>query len=174
MRRDQPDEAQQVVRAGLVFLRAAAKHDLFLRHKVRAAHIVPAINRRIESLLDFPAHIHEARAARAEQPLVRVRGQQIHVLHRRRKRAERLDGIEAEKNSALAQEFPDGGMVQPVAADEMTRRQRDQPRVFVHLPDHIPGPDDAEAAGVEQPHFDALVPPAPSTDKHSTDNRRDK
>ena len=72
------------------------------------------------------------------------------------KSAEGLDAIKAKKDLPLAQSFPDGRMVQPETADEMARRQRNQPGVFVHLPDHIPGPDDAQAADVEQPHFDSL------------------
>ena len=105
---------------------------------------------------------------------MRVGGQKIHVLHRRRKRAERLDRVEAEQNAALAQKFSDGVVFQPEAADEMAGRERDEPRVFVHLSHHVLRADDAEAARVEQAHFDALRPPAPSTDRRSTDNRRGK
>ncbi len=38
----------------------------------------------------------------------------------------------------------------------MAGRQRDEPRVFVHLAHHVLGADDAEAARVEQAHLDAL------------------
>ena len=58
--------------------------------------IVPAVNRRVQFFLKFAPDVKHSRAARAEQPFVRVGGQKIHVLHRRRKRAERLDGVEAE------------------------------------------------------------------------------
>ena len=38
----------------------------------------------------------------------------------------------------------------------MARRQRDEPRVFVHLAHHVLRADDAEAARVEQAHLDAF------------------
>ena len=79
---------------------------------------------------------------------MRVRGEHIHMFHRRREGAEGLDAIEAEKNAPLAQSSSDRGIIQPETADEMTRRERDQPRIFVHLPEHIPGADDAKAATV--------------------------
>ena len=47
-------------------------------------------------------------------------------------------------------------MLQPETADEMTRRQRDEPRVFVHLARHVFRANDAEAARVEQAHLDAF------------------
>ena len=47
-------------------------------------------------------------------------------------------------------------MFQPEAADEMAGRQRDEPRVFVHLAHHVHRADHAEAARVEQAHLDAL------------------
>ena len=47
-------------------------------------------------------------------------------------------------------------MIEPVAADEMVRRERDEARVFVHLTHHVNRADDAEAARVEQADFHAL------------------
>ena len=116
---------------------------------------MPAVNRRIQFFLNLAPHIKHARAARAEQPFVRVGGEKIHVFDRRRKRAERLDGVEAKKNSAFAQKFSDGVEIKPIAADEMARRQRDEPRVFVHLPHHVHRADRAEAARVQQAHLHA-------------------
>ena len=86
---------------------------------------------------------------------MRVGSQKIHVLHRRRKRAERLNRVEAEQNAAFAQRFSDGVVFQPEAADEMAGRQRDEPGVFIHLSRHVLLADDAEAARVEQAHLDA-------------------
>ena len=51
MRGNQADEAEQILRAGLVFHRAAAENQFFLRDKIRIADIVPAVNRRIQFLL---------------------------------------------------------------------------------------------------------------------------
>ena len=95
-RGNQADEAEQILRAGLIFHRAAAENDLFLRDEIGVADIMPAVNRRIQFLLQLAPDIKHARAARAEQPFVRVGSEKIHVLHRRRKCAERLDGVEAE------------------------------------------------------------------------------
>ena len=47
-------------------------------------------------------------------------------------------------------------MVEPIAADEVTRRQRDEPGIFVHLTDHINRADDAQTARIDQPHLDAF------------------
>ena len=52
---DQADQAQQIVRAGFVFRRAVAENNLFLRDKIRAAHVVPAVNRRVHPVLQFRA-----------------------------------------------------------------------------------------------------------------------
>ena len=47
----QPDEPKQVMSSGLVTGGAAAKHDLLLRHELRRAHVVPAVNRRCQLFL---------------------------------------------------------------------------------------------------------------------------
>ena len=39
----------------------------------------------------------------------------------------------------------------------MARSERNQPRVFIHLPHHIHGPDDAQPFRIHQPHLDALL-----------------
>ena len=88
---------------------------------------------------------------------MRIGSEKIYVLHGGRKRAKCLDGVEAEKNALFAQKFSDGDVIEPVAADEMVGGERDEARIFIHLPHHINGADDAEAARVEQPDFDALL-----------------
>jgi hypothetical protein len=60
------------------------------------------------------------------------------------------------QDSPLPQFRADGVVVNAVAADEMTRRERDEAGLFVHLPEDIAGADDAERADVEQAHFDAF------------------
>ena len=77
------------------------------------------------------------------------------MLHRRGKRAQGLNRVKTKEDAARAQKFPDGLVFQPVTADEMTGRQSDEPRVFVHLPHHVLQADDAEAARVEQADFDS-------------------
>ena len=107
-----PDQAEQVVRAGFVFRRAVAKNNLFLCDEIRATHVMPAVNRRVHFFLQLAPDVKQARATGAEQPFVRVGGEKIHVLDRRRKRAEGLNRIEAEQNAAFAQKFADGLVVQ--------------------------------------------------------------
>jgi hypothetical protein len=48
-------------------------------------------------------------------------------------------------------------MFEAITADEMAGRERDQPRVFVHLPDHVNRADNAETARVEQTDLDAFL-----------------
>src|ERR1017187_7083143 len=105
------------MRAGFVFRRAVAKNNLFLRDEIRATHVVPAVNRRVQFFLQLAPDIKQARAAWAEQPFVRVGGEKIHVLDRRRKRAERLNRIETKQDSPFAQKFADGLIINSIAAD---------------------------------------------------------
>jgi len=142
--------------AGFVLGCAAAKGDLFLGHKIGATHIVPAVDGRIETFLQLAAHIEQSGAARAEQPFVRVRGQEIDVFDSGGKCAEGLDGVEAKEDAALAQALANGLEIDAVAADEMTGGESDQPGVFVNLAQNIEGTNDTKAACVQQSHFDAL------------------
>ena len=80
---------------GVLFCRAAAEFNLVLRDVVRVADVVPAVNLRVQLVLQIFFDVEHTRAARAEQPFVRVSGEEVHVFNRRGKRAERLDGVEA-------------------------------------------------------------------------------
>ena len=128
---------------------------LLLGHEIGAAHVMPAKHRGREPLLEFLPHIEEARGARTQQPFVRVGGQEVHVLHRERHRAQRLDGIQAEEDAALAQGAAQRGHIQPPAADEMAGSQRHQPGLLVHLPQHVDVPNAPQFAHVHETHFDA-------------------
>ena len=56
-RGDEADEADEIVRAGLEFRRAAAELDLVLRDEAGAADIVPAVDGRIQFCLQFAADV---------------------------------------------------------------------------------------------------------------------
>src|SRR5262249_33656720 len=155
--RDQTNETEQVVCAGLVFFCAGTKNDPFLGDEVWAADIVPAIHRRAEEFLQGAADVHESGAAWAEQPFVSIRRQKIHMLERRGKRAKRLDGIQTKQNPPLVQCMSDGTNINALAADKMARGQRDQPRVLVHLTENICSPDDPKFRSLEPSHLDSLL-----------------
>ena len=55
-----------------------------------------------------------------------IGGKEIHMLHRGRKRAKRLDGVETKQNIALAQQPPNGVMVNAIAGNKMARGQRNK------------------------------------------------
>jgi len=76
----------------------------------------------------FGVDVHDAGACRAEQPFVRIGAQKIDVLDGYGKRAQRLDAVEGEQDTACVKVAADGVGVDSVAAEEMARSQRDEPR----------------------------------------------
>jgi hypothetical protein len=59
---------------------------------------------------------------------VRVRAEEIHVLHRAGERAQRLDRVEGKKHAAFVQKRADGFDIDPAAGKKIARRKGDQPR----------------------------------------------
>ena len=55
-----------------------------------------------------------------------IGGKEIHMLDRGRKRAKRLDGVETKQNIALAQQPPNGVVVNAIAGNKMARGQRNK------------------------------------------------
>ena len=88
---------------------------------------------------------------------MRIRSQHVHVFHGSRKRAQGLNGIETEEDMAIAQILPNGLVINPETADKVAGRQRDHPRVLIHLAHYVLGPDDAQTARVHQSHFHPLL-----------------
>ena len=142
--------------------------------QIRAAHIVPAVNLGQQFLLQRFAHIKNARAAGAQQPLVRARRQKIQMLDGNGKSAQRLDGVNTKEDVPLAQIRADGFQVRagtPRGNGWLTA----PPAAFVRPPgpSHPPGgfsPVRAHSAAAPARPF----PPAPSRDRHWRDNRRSR
>ena len=65
-----------------------------------------------------------------------IGGEEIHMLHRGRKRAKRLDGVETKQNIALAQQPPNGVVVNAVTGNKMARGQRNKAGFGRELLDH--------------------------------------
>ena len=150
-------EAEAVVRAGLVAAGVGAEREFFLRDVVRAADVVPAKDDRMECVEAAFAHVKNARGAGAEEPFVRVGGEEIEVLDGGRKRAEGLNAIDAEKDVPRGEVAADGVDFRAETGDEMTRRQRDEARLFIDLAEHIDAADATERARVEEAHLHAAI-----------------
>lgn len=88
--------------AGLVALGAAAELDLLGGDEVGAADVVPAVDDGAEGLVPGLADVEEPGAARAEEPLVRVGGDEVGVFGESGEGAERLDAVDAEGDAATA------------------------------------------------------------------------
>ncbi len=70
------DQAEQIVRASLVFGCAVAKDNLFLGDEIWVSHVVPAVNRRVQFFLQLAPDIKQSRTARAQQPFCARRQKQ--------------------------------------------------------------------------------------------------
>src|SRR5436190_17304871 len=100
--------------AGLVLCSAAAPDNLLLRNKIGTANVMPPINRRVESVLERRADVHQTRAAWTEKPFMRISGEQIHRFGRHRESAHGLNGIQAEENPAALKRFGNVLVVDPI------------------------------------------------------------
>lgn len=149
-------DTKNVVRPGLEAARPGVVGELVLRGVVRAADVVPTERDGAQLVLHFLAHVEDAGGARREEPFVSVRGEEVHVLHGDGECAERLHRVHAEEDAARAQSLADGVEVNAPAGDEVRGSERDEPRVLVHLPEHVHGADAAQLAGVEVADFHAL------------------
>ena len=157
-RRLHPVDARDVQNARLVALRARHEDDLVLRLEVWRDHVPRPEQRRTQQIEMRTLHKNDARRARPEQPLVRIGAEEIHVLHARRKRAERLDGIEGKEHSALVQQRANRIHIDPIAGEKMAARERDQPRARSQRRGDQLGRDFARRRRFEQPHHDAAPP----------------
>ncbi len=87
---------------------------------------------------------------------MRIRRQEIHRFDRGWKRAEGLNGIDAEGNVALAQKTADFLKINPISGHEMAGSQRDELRLLIDLTLDIHGPNATEAWDVEKAHLHSL------------------
>ena len=117
---------------------------------------MPALHHRLEPILHFTLHVKDAGRARAEHPLVRVGGEEIHVLHRRRERAHRLDAIDTKQDAPRTQLAADRVDVDPVAGHVMARGQRRHAGARVDQRKHVLRLDPAGCARLEPLQLDAL------------------
>ena len=127
---EQANETYEVVRTGLKFRCAATEFNCFLRDEIGAANVVPAIHGWIQFFLQTAFDVENTRATWTKKPFVGVGREKNHVFHRRGKCGKSLDGVEAEKNSLLAEEFADGVVFNPLAADEMARSECHEPGIL--------------------------------------------
>src|SRR5262249_39644346 len=120
------------------------------------SHIVPAVNRRIEGLLDRSTHIHDASTAWSQQPLVRIGSEHIHMLQRRWECPNGLNGIQAKQDLPFLEVFANRIDIYPIPADEMAGGKGHQPGVFINLTRNILRSNLAQAACVHQTDLNPL------------------
>ena len=112
-------DADEIERAGFVAAAAGFERDFLLRYKIGRDDVPRAEQCRREGVLQGFAHVENARAARAEQPLVRVGAKEIDVRHGNGEGARGLDGVEAEEDAPRAEHLADGVDIDAVAAEEV-------------------------------------------------------
>jgi len=91
---------------------------------------LPAVNAGLQLFLRFLAHIHETGGAGASSHLWASAARNQYVQQSLENAPRVWDGIDAKKKCRLAQEFADGGDVEPRAADEVAGGERDIGRVL--------------------------------------------
>jgi len=120
-------EGQQIKRTRFVTTGGRLEGDLGLRHIAGRTDVPCADQRGPQGLEMLALDVKDTGTERPEHPLVGIGRQEIDMPHINRRRAERLDGIEAKKDAAPGQLLRDALVIEAEATQVMAGGQGDEP-----------------------------------------------